>query len=108
MQQRLVPLPVTSPEFKAKQLEIKFSHCHRELKVCCRRVDQAHIETNMKMFPFQCDTAVGLDELYRKLYNTSSTKIMVLGATTSHVTEATTLASRKWNMTQVPALRGWL
>ena len=47
--------------------------------------------------------AVGMDLLYQKLYNESSTKIMVLRGTCSHVTEQTALASAKYNMLQVRA-----
>jgi hypothetical protein len=49
----------------------------------------------------QCDIAVGMDELYKRIYDTCTTSIMVFGASCSHVTEQTALASYKYNMTQV-------
>ena len=52
---------------------------------------------------FQCNTALGMDLLYRKLFKETSKKIMVLGATCSHVTEQTALVSAMYNMLQVRA-----
>nr|XP_006819249.1 PREDICTED: uncharacterized protein LOC100371470 [Saccoglossus kowalevskii] len=48
-----------------------------------------------------CNGGRGTDVMYRELYNTTTTKIMVLGAGCSIVTEPTAQASHLWNLLQL-------
>ncbi|XP_070534990.1 gamma-aminobutyric acid type B receptor subunit 2-like [Ptychodera flava] len=48
-----------------------------------------------------CNGGRGTDVMYRELYDTSTTKIMVLGAGCSIVTEPTAQASHLWNLLQL-------
>ncbi|XP_071490406.1 gamma-aminobutyric acid type B receptor subunit 1-like [Diadema antillarum] len=49
----------------------------------------------------QCNGGTGTDVMYRELYNKSTTKIMVLGAGCSIVTQPTAQASHLWNLLQL-------
>ncbi|XP_025092635.1 gamma-aminobutyric acid type B receptor subunit 1-like isoform X2 [Pomacea canaliculata] len=49
----------------------------------------------------KCQSAEGVNEVYKRLYNKSATVLMVLGETCSHVTEITAQVSRKWNLVQI-------
>ncbi|XP_025098712.1 gamma-aminobutyric acid type B receptor subunit 1-like [Pomacea canaliculata] len=49
----------------------------------------------------KCDSFEAIDQLYRQFFQANSTIVMVLGGTTSHVTEITSKASRRYNLVQV-------
>ncbi|PVD27948.1 hypothetical protein C0Q70_10524 [Pomacea canaliculata] len=49
----------------------------------------------------KCETAPAVNLLFRMLYNSSNTKVMVIGALTSHVSEVTAIVSQAWNLVQI-------
>ncbi|XP_038051812.1 gamma-aminobutyric acid type B receptor subunit 1-like [Patiria miniata] len=49
----------------------------------------------------ECDGGTATDEMYKELYNTSTTKIMILGPACSIATEPTAQASHHWNLVQI-------
>ncbi|CAG5114620.1 unnamed protein product [Candidula unifasciata] len=70
-----------------------------------------HINNKMDILPgyklklnahdTMCDESQGLEAFYKEVYNPNRTSIMTLGATCSHVTEATAQVSTLWNITQI-------
>ena len=55
---------------------------------------------NSRTFSLQCDAGVGTNALYEQLYS-APTKLMVVGAGCSAVSQATAQASHIWNLVQV-------
>ncbi|XP_022106745.1 gamma-aminobutyric acid type B receptor subunit 1-like isoform X2 [Acanthaster planci] len=58
-------------------------------------------EIVIKPLDTKCDGGTATDVMYRELYDTSTTKIMVLGGGCSVVTEPTAQASHHWNLIQL-------
>ena len=56
--------------------------------------------TKSPIFSLQCDAGVGTNALYDQLYS-APTKLMVVGAGCSAVSQATAQASHIWNLVQV-------
>ncbi|XP_072029936.1 gamma-aminobutyric acid type B receptor subunit 2-like [Amphiura filiformis] len=70
-----------------------------------------HVNANQSILPgfelvlldydTQCNGGIGTDMMYRELYNASTTKVVILGAGCSIVTEPTAQSSHLWNLIQL-------